>query len=64
MPEIFEQACAERLYEITADDLPLSCPTDHMRVWDAHPRVYLPLVNNTATCPYCSAQFILKEKTS
>lgn len=55
------QACTQDLYEVTAADLPLSCPTRHMRVWDAHPRVYLPIEDTgEATCPYCNAEFILK----
>ena len=54
-------ACEERLYEITEKDLPLCCPMPDMRLWDAHPRVYLPIEESgKETCPYCSATFILK----
>jgi len=55
------QACTKRLYEVTAADLPLSCPPRDMRVWDAHPRVYLPIEElGEVTCPYCEAVFVLK----
>lgn len=56
-------ACAKQHYEITRADLPLSCPTKEMRVWDAHPRVYLPIIQTKrAICPYCNAEFILKDE--
>lgn len=55
------QACTERQYEITEQDLPLSCPPRNMRVWDAHPRVYLPIEKaGKITCPYCGALYLLK----
>lgn len=56
-----EEACTQHRYEITAADLPLSCPTIKMQVWNAHPRVYLPVeATGEATCPYCGAEFFLK----
>lgn len=56
-----QQACAKRRYEITQADLPLSCPPRDQRVWDAHPRVYLPIEETgEVMCPYCSAEFVLK----
>lgn len=56
-----EEACASRCYEITTADLPLSCPTAKMALWNAHPRVYLPIeAEGKAVCPYCGAQFSLK----
>lgn len=55
------QACTKRIYDVNTSDLPLSCPTKDMRVWDAHPRVYLPIKKTgRAICPYCEAEFILK----
>lgn len=55
------QACTKQTYEVTHADLPLSCPMKTMRVWDAHPRVYLPIEETgKATCPYCAAEFVLK----
>lgn len=55
-----KQACASRHYEVTKADLPLCCPMPDMRVWDAHPRVYLPIEKKGhIVCPYCEAQFTL-----
>ena len=56
------QANAERIYEVTRDQLPLSCPTPEMTLWNSHPRVYLPIEETgRARCPYCSAEFVLKD---
>jgi uncharacterized Zn-finger protein len=55
-----KQACTKRHYEITSRDLPLSCPPRDERVWDAHPRVYLPIEETgQVTCPYCDAVYTL-----
>ncbi len=53
--------CARRHYEITAEDLPLCCPLPASRLWDGHPRIYLP-VEETGheICPYCGAEYTLK----
>lgn len=57
------QACTKSFYEVTKADLPLSCPSRHMRVWDAHPRVYLPIEEaGKVTCPYCDAEYVLKDE--
>ena len=58
-----EQACTKRCYEVTRADLPLSCPEGQMRVWDAHPRVYLPIEKTgRAICPYCNAEYVLVDE--
>ena len=50
-------------YEVTSDDLPLRCPMPDQLLWNAHPRVFLPLdESGQAICPYCSAKYILKDK--
>jgi uncharacterized Zn-finger protein len=55
-------ASTEREYNITKDDLPLSCPTQEMILWNAHPRVYLPIEKTgRETCPYCGSTFILED---
>lgn len=57
-----EPACAERSYTVHHRDLPLSCPTDEMVLWNAHPKVYLPIEKTgMELCPYCSSRFILKD---
>ncbi len=56
--------CARRQYEVTVADLPLSCPLPNMRLWDAHPRVYLPIEETGhEVCPYCDAEYFLKDFT-
>jgi len=55
-------ANAERGYRVTHDDLPLSCPTPEMSLWNSHPRVYLPIEKTgRASCPYCGAEFVLED---
>ena len=56
-----EQANAERRYEVSRSELPLSCPMPAMGLWDSHPRVYLPIESEggKADCPYCGAHFVL-----
>jgi uncharacterized Zn-finger protein len=55
-------ANAERIYRVTRDDLPLSCPTPDMSLWNSHPRVYLPIEKTgRASCPYCGAEYVLEE---
>ncbi len=50
-----------RAVEITAADLPLHCPTDEQMVWNAHPRVFLPIgQSGEASCPYCGTRYVLK----
>ncbi len=51
---------ARERYEVTAADLPLSCPMPSMSLWNSHPRVYLPIeATGFAMCPYCSAEYVL-----
>jgi uncharacterized Zn-finger protein len=47
-------------YEVKRADLPLSCPTSEQKLWDSHPRVYLPIEQTgSASCPYCGANYRL-----
>lgn len=66
MPEkTNHEACTRRRYEVTSADLPLCCPLPDMRLWDAHPRVYLPIEEeNPVVCPYCDAEYFLKDANS
>ncbi|GAB4174019.1 MAG: zinc-finger domain-containing protein [Wenzhouxiangellaceae bacterium] len=55
-------ACTEKQYTVTRDDLPLSCPMPDMELWNAHPRVYLPIeATGRAKCPYCGAEYLLQD---
>lgn len=56
-------ANTERLYRVRRRDLPLSCPTPAMKLWNSHPRVYLPVeATGSAKCPYCGAVFVLEDE--
>lgn len=54
-------ANTERVYHVKRGDLPLSCPTPEMRLWNSHPRVYLPIEDEggRSICPYCGAIYQL-----
>jgi uncharacterized Zn-finger protein len=56
------RACTQHIYHVTRQDLPLSCPLPQFRLWDAHPRVYLPIeATGHEICPYCSAEYVLTD---
>jgi uncharacterized Zn-finger protein len=55
-----ETASTDKSYRVNREDLPLSCPAPGQKLWNSHPRVYLPIEESgTASCPYCSAHFTL-----
>lgn len=55
-----KQACTKKIVTITKKDLPLSCPLSNERLWDAHPRVYLPIEQSgREVCPYCETEYQL-----
>ena len=57
-----ESANTQRTYRVSRADLPLSCPTPGQKLWNSHPRVYLPIEETgEAICPYCSAHYELAD---
>lgn len=51
----------QRHIEVTVKDLPLHCPMPSMLLWNAHPRVFLPIEQTgEALCPYCGTRYTLK----
>ena len=59
MPDLVSNT--QRAIEVTAADLPLHCPMPSMILWNAHPRVYLPIhETGQALCPYCGTMYTLK----
>jgi len=51
----------ERQVEVTAADLPLHCPPPSQKVWNSHPRVFLPIEKTgEVLCPYCGTRYVLK----
>lgn len=58
-----QPASTQTQYKVTTADLPLCCPMPNMAVWNAHPRVYLPIEETgKEVCPYCGAEYTLVEK--
>ncbi len=58
-----KQACSSKKQTVRLRDLPLRCPSDASQLWNAHPKIYLPIEKNEtgeATCPYCGTQYIFK----
>ena len=51
---------AQTRVEVTAADLPLHCPMPGKRLWDSHPRVFLPIEDTgEIKCPYCGTVYVL-----
>ena len=49
--------------EVSSADLPLSCPQTNQKLWNAHPRVFLPIEESgEASCPYCGTHYALKNE--
>ena len=57
-------ACTKKKQTVRRVDLPLSCPTDAMALWNAHPKVYLAIEDTkdgTVRCPYCGTLYRLQD---
>ena len=49
-----------KFLEVTAGALPLHCPLPSQKLWNSHPRVYLPIEKTReARCPYCGTLYRL-----
>jgi uncharacterized Zn-finger protein len=56
-----KQNITQRYIEVTADDLPLACPMPNMNIWNAHPKVMIPMDHGgEARCPYCGTLYKFK----
>jgi len=52
-------------YLVSNDDLPLHCPMPGQELWNSHPRVYLAIEETgEAKCPYCGAEYKLKDNNA
>lgn len=61
MSESKEPACTQKNYVVHKHELPLSCPTNAMKLVNAHPKVYLPIEKTgIEVCPYCGSRFVLQ----
>ena len=57
-----EYANTQTQVEVSRAELPLSCPRPNQKLWNAHPRVFLPIEESgKATCPYCGTHYLLKD---
>ncbi|MFZ4076395.1 MAG: zinc-finger domain-containing protein [Legionellaceae bacterium] len=64
MPKLKESlaACTQKDVLVRRSELPLSCPRDDQALWNAHPKVYLPIeVTGVEACPYCGTSYILQD---
>ena len=53
----------QKSVDVTAADLPLHCPLSSQKLWNTHPRVYLPIeMTGEARCPYCSTLYKLADR--
>lgn len=60
MPQGKPTELNRRVIEVTAEDLPLHCPLPSMKLWNTHPRVFLPVASaGEALCPYCGTKYKL-----
>ena len=53
---------APAVIEVSSKDIPITCPLEKSK-WNLHPRVYLPLADNTneVSCPYCGTLYIVTD---
>jgi uncharacterized Zn-finger protein len=57
-----KRPCTQEECKVTHKDLPLCCPMPASRLWDGHPRVYLPIAETgKEKCPYCGTVYILTD---
>lgn len=59
-----KRGCENESVAVKRADLPLSCPRPDERIWDAHPRVYLPIDatrDHQLVCPYCGTHYHLED---
>jgi uncharacterized Zn-finger protein len=56
-------ANAVNRYDVTRASLQLSCPMPGMTLWNSHPKVYLPIVDDggESVCAYCGALYVLRD---
>lgn len=61
--DTLENASTQTRVEVSQADLPLSCPLPSQKLWNAHPRVYLPVEESgETTCPYCGTHYVLSDQ--
>ncbi len=49
-------------YVVSEEDLPVHCPMTGSSLWNSHPQVFIAFdKNGEGKCPYCGAEYRLKE---
>lgn len=52
----------DTVIEVRRAQLPLTCPTPDMALWNQHPKVSIAIeANGQAKCPYCGARYRLAD---
>ncbi len=55
------QHVTQNYVEVTAEALPLFCPTPDVSLWSSHPRVAIAVEKlGEARCPYCGTLYKFK----
>jgi uncharacterized Zn-finger protein len=50
----------QKFVEIQPSDLPLHCPLASQKLWNTHPRVFMPIeTTGESRCPYCGTLYKL-----
>ena len=50
----------QKRVEVGEKDLPLHCPLASQKLWNTHPRVYMPIeATRESRCPYCGTLYKL-----
>ena len=50
----------QKFVEVADKDLPLHCPLPSQKLWNTHPRVFMPIdVQKECRCPYCGTLYKL-----
>ena len=63
MTQATASSTASPVIEVSRKQLPLSCPHAGTNPAELHPRVYIPLkkIGDRVSCPYCGAEYQLKD---
>lgn len=60
MSDLLKKPNSKKEVKVSRNNLPLSCPSQDMRIWDSHPRVFLAIAKKgRISCPYCGTEYIL-----
>jgi len=63
-PEKYKTPASQTRVVVSRKDLPVYCPPADASLWNAHPRVYIPVEENggQARCIYCGTLYVLEDE--